>query len=199
MKKAIAYYRVSTDKQGLRGLGMGSQQDSVLRFAAQEGYTVVQVFEEVKSGTKRNRKHVLAALAACRQQQAVLLIAKLDRLARDVGFTDAVLKSPVKFVCVDMPSADKMMIQLHSVIAEHERDEISKRTKAALAEAKRRGTVLGNPVSWERANKRALDLRDKIDDARVCGARSARDIGQMLGMHTTQVQRVLIRLRELQK
>jgi DNA invertase Pin-like site-specific DNA recombinase len=199
MKKAIAYYRVSTDKQGIRGLGMEAQHMSVTKFAELADYTILQSFEEVMSGTKNKRPQITAALEACKKQGATLLIAKLDRLARDVGFVDALLKSDVKFIAVDMPAANKTMLQMHAVFAEFERDQISARTTAALIAAKQRGVVLGNPVSAKHADARAEALRIKIEDCRACGAKSAAQIGKMLDMHTTQVQRVLKRIEEMDK
>jgi DNA invertase Pin-like site-specific DNA recombinase len=192
--KAIAYYRVSTNKQGIIGLGMESQRDSVVKYAAREGYEIIQVFEEVKSGAKRNRRQVQAALAACRVAGAVLLVAKLDRVARDVGFVDKLIKGDVKFICVDMPGATKMMLQMFAIFAEYERDECSKRTKAAATVLRAHGVMLGNKKEKQRGMDRALDYKQRIEDARACGIESVRGLADICGVAPTAMVRILKRL-----
>ena len=150
MPQYVAYYRVSTDKQGLKGLGMDAQREAVSRFMAGKGDLAAQ-FIEVESGRKDNRPQLLAALAECRKRRAVLVIAKLDRLARNVHFISGLMNSDVEFVAVDMPSANRLTIHILAAVAEHEREMISVRTKAALAAAKARGTKLGNPRGAEAA------------------------------------------------
>jgi DNA invertase Pin-like site-specific DNA recombinase len=108
-------------------------------------------FIEVESGRKDNRPQLLAALAECRKRRAVLVIAKLDRLARNVHFISGLMNSDVEFVAVDMPSANRLTIHILAAVAEHEREMISQRTKAALTAAKARGTKLGNPRAAESA------------------------------------------------
>ena len=150
MTDYVAYYRVSTDKQGIKGLGMDAQREAVARFMAGKGDLAAQ-FIEVESGRKDNRPQLLAALAECRKRRAVLVIAKLDRLARNVRFISGLMNSDVEFVAVDMPSANRLTIHILAAVAEHEREMISQRTKAALAAAKARGTKLGNPRGAEAA------------------------------------------------
>lgn len=150
MTQYIAYYRVSTDKQGIKGLGMDAQREAVTRFIAGKGDLAAQ-FVEVESGRKENRTQLRAALAECRRSRAVLVIAKLDRLARNVHFISGLMNSGVEFVAVDMPSANRLTIHILAAVAEHEREMISQRTKAALAAAKARGTKLGNPRAAEAA------------------------------------------------
>jgi DNA invertase Pin-like site-specific DNA recombinase len=144
MAEFIAYYRVSTDRQGANGLGVAAQREAVARFIG-AGQLVAE-YTEVESGKKHaNRPQLLAALAECRKRRAVLLIARLDRLARNVAFIANLMESGVDFVAVDIPQATRLTIHILAAVAEHEREMISTRTKAALAEAKRRGTTLGNP------------------------------------------------------
>lgn len=150
MADYVAYYRVSTDKQGLKGLGMDAQREAVARFMAGREELAAQ-FIEVESGRKNNRPQLLAALAECRKRRAVLVIAKLDRLARNVHFISGLMNSDVEFIAVDMPSANRLTIHILAAVAEHEREMISQRTKAALAAAKARGTKLGNPRAAEAA------------------------------------------------
>jgi DNA invertase Pin-like site-specific DNA recombinase len=150
----VAYYRVSTDRQGASGLGLAAQREAVARFTG-PGQLVAE-YTEIESGKKHaNRPQLLAALADCRTRRAVLLIARLDRLARNVAFIANLMESGVDFVAVDMPQATRLTIHILAAVAEHEREMISTRTKTALAEAKRRGTTLGNP-RLEEARARAV-------------------------------------------
>ncbi|WP_138995277.1 recombinase family protein [Larkinella sp. C7] len=143
MIKAIAYYRVSTDRQGKSGLGLEAQQEAVRLFADRQGYQVTTHFTEIESGKKNNRPELLAALAQCRKEKATLIIAKLDRLGRNVAFIANLMESKVQFKAVDNPYADELMIHLLAAFAQHERKQISSRTKDALQAAIRRGVQLG--------------------------------------------------------
>jgi DNA invertase Pin-like site-specific DNA recombinase len=144
MKQAVVYYRVSTQKQGRSGLGLEAQQASVQHFIQAYGYQVIQEYTEIRSGRRDvNRPILQEALALCRKHKATLLIAKQDRLTRSVLFIATLLAAKVSFVSVSNPNAAKVMIYLDAVMAEHERDLISERTKNALQAAKRRGVELG--------------------------------------------------------
>ncbi len=140
---AVTYLRVSTDRQGQSGLGLDAQRAAVAAYVA--GRPVLGEFVEVESGRKDDRPQLAAALALCRQRRAVLVIAKLDRLARSVAFISNLMASGVEFVAADMPQANRLTVHILAAVAEHEREMISQRTKAALAAAKARGTRLGNP------------------------------------------------------
>jgi DNA invertase Pin-like site-specific DNA recombinase len=144
--KFISYIRVSTAQQGASGLGLEAQQAAVAGYVKPRGELLGE-FVEVETGKGANalarRPQLRAALDACKRQGATLLIAKLDRLARNVHFISGLLESGADFVAADMPQANKTMIQIHSVMAEWERDQISARTKAALAAARSRGVRLG--------------------------------------------------------
>ena len=145
MPAYVAYYRVSTDRQGASGLGLDAQRATVARHLNGQGQFIAE-YTEIESGRRHtNRPQLLAALEECRKRRAVLLIARLDRLARNVAFIANLMESGADFVAVDMPQATRLTIHILAAVAEHEREMISKRTKAALAEAKRRGTRLGNP------------------------------------------------------
>ena len=141
----VAYYRVSTDRQGTSGLGLEAQRRAVADFAAGRGGILAE-FTEVESGRKNDRPELRAALAACQRSRAVLVIAKLDRLARNVAFIAGLMESGVEFVAVDMPQANRLTIHILAAVAEHEREMISERTRVALAAAKARGVKLGNPA-----------------------------------------------------
>ena len=141
----VAYYRVSTERQGQSGLGLDAQKAAVAAYMRGQGELEAE-FVEVESGRKDDRPQLAAALALCRRKLGrVLVIAKLDRLARSVAFISNLMESGVAFVAVDMPHANKLTMHVLAAVAEHEREMISQRTKAALAAAKARGTRLGNP------------------------------------------------------
>lgn len=140
----IAYYRVSTDKQGRSGLGLDAQRAAVAAYIAGRGEMLAE-FTEIESGKKNDRPELAEALAQCRKQKARLIIAKLDRLARNVHFISGLMESGVDFVACDMPEANRLTLHILAAVAEHEREMISKRTKDALTAAKARGTRLGNP------------------------------------------------------
>lgn len=140
----IAYYRVSTDKQGRSGLGLDAQRQAVESFVAGRG-TILKEFTEVESGKRSDRPQLAEALTMCRQRKARLVIAKLDRLARNVHFISGLMESGVEFTACDMPEANRLTLHIIAAVAEHEREMISRRTKEALAAAKARGIKLGNP------------------------------------------------------
>lgn len=171
--KFITYYRVSTAKQGKSGLGLEAQREAVAAYIKNTGGEVIAEFEEIETGKGSNalerRPQLRGALAACKKQGAMLLIAKLDRLARNVHFVAGLIETGINFVAADMPQADKVMIQMHAVMSEHERDQISARTKAALAAAKARGKVLGMAGS---ANlKSNIEARQQAADSFAEGMR----------------------------
>jgi DNA invertase Pin-like site-specific DNA recombinase len=158
MAKFISYIRVSTQKQGDSGLGLEAQQEAVARHVGEN--TPIAEFKELESGkSAANRPQLMAALDLCKRKKAVLVVGKLDRLSRDVHFISGLLKSGVEFVACDNPHANKMTIQLLAVFAEHEREQISTRTKQALAAAKARGKKLGNP-RWKESISRARLAKD---------------------------------------
>lgn len=162
MTTYVAYYRVSTDRQGESGLGLEAQRASVSKFVL--GRTLVAEFREIESGKSDSRPQLEAALELCRKRRATLVIAKLDRLARDVHFISGLMKDGVDFVAVDMPQANRLTVHILAAVAEHEREAISQRTKAALQAAKTRGTRLGNP-RWEESIERARAARNPISIA----------------------------------
>jgi DNA invertase Pin-like site-specific DNA recombinase len=152
MADFIAYYRVSTDRQGSSGLGLEAQRAAVERFL--NGGRLLAEFTEIESGRRHvNRPQLQAALEECRRRKAVLLIARLDRLARNVAFISALMENGTEFIACDMPQATKFTVHILAAVAEHEREVISKRTKDALAQAKARGKKLGNPRPLEALKK----------------------------------------------
>ncbi len=165
MKIAIPYYRVSTDRQGISGLGLDAQRLAVKEYADRFNLELTDEFTEVESGTLNKRPVLHMALEQCKQSKAILLIAKLDRLGRNTVFIASLMESDVEFVAVDNPDANKLMLHIMAAFAEYERDQISQRTKAALAEAKKRGVKLGEhgaKVLSKRNKQQAIDFAVKM-------------------------------------
>ena len=132
-RKFVAYYRVSTEKQGRSGLGLEAQQEAVWSYLNGGAWTLVAEVVEVESGKKNDRPRLAEALRLCRLHGAVLIIAKLDRLARNVAFISNLMESGVEFTAVDFPQANRLTVHILAAVAEHEREMISRRTKEALA------------------------------------------------------------------
>lgn len=172
MRKIIAYIRVSTKRQGQSGLGMDAQQRAVEAYAA--GSTIVRTYTEVESGKRKDRPQLAAAIAHAKLIGAQLVIAKLDRLARNVAFVAALMESRVDFVCCDNPHASPLTIHILAAIAEDEAKRISQRTRDALAALKARGVKLGSarPGHWE---GREQSRRDGLSKARIAARAARRD------------------------
>jgi len=145
MKKYVAYYRVSTAKQGRSGLGLEAQENTTTSYLDSVKGELVEGYTDIESGSKDNRPELQKALRKCRLTGATLLIAKLDRLSRNRRFLMDLQDSSINFVCCDMPEANNFTVGLLACLADYERELISERTKAALKAAKARGVVLGNP------------------------------------------------------
>lgn len=143
----------STDKQGKSGLGLEAQRKAILDYLNGGRWELVQEFVEVESGKHNGRPQLAAALAACKKHRARLVIAKLDRLSRNLAFIAALMESGVEFTAVDNPHANKLTVHILAAVAQHEREVISERSKAALAAAKARGRQLGNPRLSEAAKR----------------------------------------------
>ena len=195
--KYVSYFRVSTQKQGNSGLGLEAQQAMVRTYLNGGDWQMVAEFIEIESGKRReNRPKLNEALALCRKTGATLLIAKLDRLARNVHFISGLIESGVKFIAVESPNDDTFMLHVRAVIGEKEAKDIGDRTKAALKAARARGTVLGGRrVSADRwaeitsqsnqqrsraAAERVSSLAPVINALRSEGAVTLRDIAAKL-------------------
>ena len=146
MKKFVAYYRVSRKEQGISGLGLSAQKSSVEKYVTSQDGIILKDFTEIETGTnKRERVEIHKAIQLAKDEGAILIIAKLDRLARNVSFVSSLMDAGIEFLAVDMPSANNFTIHIFSALAEQEAKLISSRTKLALAELKKKGVKLGNP------------------------------------------------------
>jgi DNA invertase Pin-like site-specific DNA recombinase len=217
----VAYYRVSTERQGRSGLGLEAQKAAVREHLNGGNWKIVAEFVEVESGKRSDRPQLAAALGACALRGAKLIIAKLDWLARNVAFVSNLMEAGVDFVAVDFPTANRLTVHILAAVAEHEAKMISERTKAALAAAKARGRKLGGnrgvPLTLEArqagcerrttiADERAAALAPTIVELRAAGAATLQAIADGLNgagiptasgrgeWHPVQVSRVLARL-----
>ena len=160
-RQYVAYYRVSTQRQGNSGLGLSAQRTGVNAYLHNRGVLIAE-FTDVESGKKDNRPQLLKAIACCKERGGVLLIAKLDRLTRNVAFIFTLRDSGAQFVCADMPEANTLTIGVMATMAQHEREVIGDRTRKALAEKKRAGFVLGKPENLTRAAmQKGLEVRQQ--------------------------------------
>lgn len=146
MKKYISYYRVSTQQQGNSGLGLNAQKTLVGNFLNLNDILIAE-YEEIESGKKNDRPQLHKAIEQCKKDNAILLIAKLDRLSRNASFIFTLRDSKIDFVCTDMPEANSVTIGIMAVLAQDEREKTSQRTKDALAELKKKGIKLGTPAN----------------------------------------------------
>lgn len=223
-ERFIAYYRVSTKRQGRSGLGLDAQKRSVRDYLGSRHHYLVSEFTETESGTRSDRPKLKAALDACRLYRARLVIAKLDRLARNASFLLNLRDAGVDFVCCDMPDANRLTVGILAMVAEDEAERISQRTKDALAAAKARGVKLGvsgplnlknrelgskkgNQSKTKKANDRALVLAPIVAPLAEKGL-SLREIAHHLNSqriptprgnhwHPAQVKRLVERLGQI--
>lgn len=219
--KFVAYYRVSTMKQGQSGLGLDAQRQAVSSYMdgvcrADDNCRVVGEYVEIESGRKGQRPQLDAAIAHAKKEKATLVVAKLDRLYRNVHFVTKLMEDKIDFVCCDMPDANKLTIHILAAVAEHERELISERTKKALAALKERGVKLGTPdpqagchkgnaTKQAEADKYAQNVAPIIREIQEAGCRSLRDIAKSLerrgirtprggqNWHASQVSNVMAR------
>jgi DNA invertase Pin-like site-specific DNA recombinase len=226
MCKVVAYYRVSTEGQGRSGLGLAAQKDAVSTLCRLRGWHIAAEFTEVESGKRDDRPQLDAAKHRAKVTGSVLVVAKLDRLSRNVAFLASLQDSGTRFLAADMPEANELTVHIMAAVAQAERKAIGTRTTDALAAAKARGVRLGNPngaAALQRAAKgnvaavaairadaqeRAADLSPIISDIRASGATSLPAIARELNIrgivtarggawHPSSVRNLLGRLAAL--
>jgi DNA invertase Pin-like site-specific DNA recombinase len=187
----VAYFRVSTDRQGRSGLGLEAQREAVESYLNGGRWSLVAELTEIESGKRNDRPELEKALAACKKQKAKLVIAKLDRLSRNLAFIATLMDSGVEFVAVDNPHANKLTVHILAAVAQHEREIISARTSAALKAAKARGRRLGNPklaearrhaavAKKERADRYSANVLPVIREIQESGIKSLRGVARAL-------------------
>jgi DNA invertase Pin-like site-specific DNA recombinase len=213
----IAYYRVSTDRQGRSGLGLEAQRQAVLDYLNGGGWKMVGEFTDVETGrsparlTLAKRPQLQAALSEAKRRKATLIFAKLDRLARNVAFISALMETGVDFVAADMPSANRFMLHVYAALGEEEGRRIADRTRAALQAAKARGVKLGKTgreraaENRAQANTFARKLRPALRELRAAGVTTVRGVAEELNRrgiatprggqwHPTSAARLLARM-----
>ena len=201
MSRAIAYLRVSTQKQGRSGLGLDAQRAAIARFSESEGWEIVEELVEVESGKGADaissRPILGEALAKAKKLKLPIVVAKLDRLSRDVAFISGLMAQRVKFVVTELGAdTDPFLLHLYAALAEKERSLISERTKAAMAAAKARGAVFGNPRLSEVNNARSSrsratsdTLKPLLDEMRAEGRLSYEAMARGLNARGVQAPR----------
>jgi len=202
-RKFTVYLRVSTSRQGESGLGLEAQRSAVVNYVGslKSGAEIVKEFVEVESGRKADRPVLAEAIRFCRESGSLLCVAKLDRLSRDLHFITTLQKSKVDFVAADNPHATPFLIHILVAVAEHERNMISTRTKAALDAARRRGVKFGNPryeeaipkavKAWKQlAEDRNAELRRLVTETMAkTGLTKLADIAQALNLRGVKTNR----------
>lgn len=225
--KIISYLRVSTAKQGQSGLGLEAQQAAIDALVRQRRMIVIETFTEIESGKVNERPELRKAIHLCKVTGATLVIAKLDRLSRNACFLLTLRDSGIKFIAADMPDANDLTVGIMALIAQHEREAISRRTREALQAAKARGQKLGNPNGAEairragkgnaagvkvikgNADRHALNLKPVIDSLHGRGVSSLGQIAEALNAncmltprgtrwYKSSVKNLLARLEGLQ-
>ncbi len=159
--KFVAYFRISTQKQGINGNGIHAQQEAVNNFIKHNGNVLIASFTEQESGRKDSRPELLKAIECCRLNDAVLVVAKLDRLSRSVRFIAELMESKIRFVCAEMPEMNDLTIYIFAAMSQHEARLISERTKAGLRQARLRGSRLGKPENLTEEGKRLGQINIK--------------------------------------
>jgi DNA invertase Pin-like site-specific DNA recombinase len=206
VQQAIAYYRVSTARQGRSGLGIEAQREAVIRFASAEGFEIATEFVEIETGKGADaldrRPQLAAALAAGRKSKCPVIVAKLDRLSRDVAFISGLMAQRVPFIVAELGrDADPFMLHLYAALAEKERRLISERTKSALAARKAQGARLGNRTNpaaalargrqalATEANVFAMDVMPVVEALRQSGLTDLRGIASALNARGVRTAR----------
>ena len=200
--KFVAYYRVSTGRQGKSGLGLDAQRERVLSYLNGGNWSLVGEFTEVESGRMNDRPALESAIKLCKKEKATLVVATLDRLTRDLAFGAMLLNDrQVKFVCADFPEASREMLQMRMVFAEWEARKIGERTKLALGELKKKGKKLGCPtpeigsaIGIAKLQAKADRYAERVgpvvrDIIRKSGATSLREIAGALSARGVQTPR----------
>ncbi len=187
MEKFVAYYRVSTRKQGISGLGLEGQRNRVEEFVSNRGGVIVGAFQEVESGTRPNRPELLKAIALCKDLGTTLIVSEVDRLTRAANFVDTLRDSGIEFIATDMPFANRQNIDVVALLAQHQWEKISSATKAALKVKIARGWKPGNAQNFSNEDRRkgaeavrAAAMENENNRKAALYAKSLQDAGNTL-------------------
>jgi DNA invertase Pin-like site-specific DNA recombinase len=195
MEKYISYYRVSTQRQNISGLGLEAQKSEVNNFLRSTDSLICE-YQEAESGKNNHRPQLLKAIMHCKEVDATLLIAKLDRLSRNAAFIFTLKDSNVKFKCVDMPEANSLTIGIMAVLAQEEREMISLRTKKALHELKKKGVTLGSPQNLTDKARKKGTATIKRNALRNENNRRATSVIVLLRNEKSSFQKIADKLNE---
>ncbi len=194
MEAFIAYYRVSTLRQGASGLGLEAQKNSVLSFL--NNRTILAEFTDVETGKNDNRPQLLKAIELAKQTNSTLLIAKLDRLSRNLTFVSTLMDTKVKFICADMPDANELTIHIFAALAQWERKRISERTKSALGALKARGKTLGTPENFTDEARKLGPLQLKKTANSNANNQKAKKVINLLNKNGKSLREIATELNE---
>jgi DNA invertase Pin-like site-specific DNA recombinase len=194
MKQFVSYLRVSTQRQGVSGLGLAAQREAIANYLAGKECKLIHEYVEIESGKRhQNRPKLQEALKHCKKLKATLIVGKLDRLGRNTAFIASLMESGVDFLAADLPEANTLVLHIMAAMAEYERTAISTRTKAALAQAKARGVKLGGPKILEAgsngrksqmkaADRHAANVKPVIDQIKLAGITTLQGIADTLNV-----------------
>lgn len=190
----IAYYRVSTQRQGQSGLGLEAQRASVLSFL--NNRPLIGEFTDIETGKSDTRPQLLKAIELAKQSNSTLVIAKLDRLSRNLTFVSTLMDTKVKFICVDMPDANELTIHIFGALAQWERKRISERTKAAMAQLKNKGVKLGSPQNFTESVRTMGPQKIKQQAEVNTNNQKARKVINLLSKNGKSLRQITLELNE---
>ncbi len=194
MEQFVAYFRVSTSRQGLSGLGLEAQRNSVISFL--NSRPLLAEFTDVETGKSDNRPQLLKAIDLAKQTNSTLVIAKLDRLSRNLTFISMRMDAKTKFVCCDMPDANELTISIFGALAQWERQRISDRTRSALQALKTRGKKLGSPTNFTEEVRKMGPIKNKLIADNNPNNQKARKVINLLHKNGKSLREIATELNE---
>ncbi len=194
MEQFIAYFRVSTQRQGLSALGLEAQKSAVLSFL--HNRVLIAEFTDIETGKNDNRPELLKAIELAKKTNSTLLIAKLDRLSRNLTFISTLMDAKVRFICADMPDANELTIHIFAALAQWERKRISSRTKEALTQLKKRGVKLGTPENFTDQVRKMGTVKLKQIAAANPNNQKAKKLVNLLSKNGKSLREIAVELNE---
>jgi len=194
MEQFIAYYRVSTSRQCSSGLGLEGQKTAVLSYM--NNRPILSEFTDIETGKNDNRPQLIKAIELAKQNNSILVIAKLDRLPRNLTFISTLMDAKVKFLCCDMPDANELTIHIFAALAQWERVRIADRTRTALAALKARGTILGKPEKFTQEARKMGPIKLKQIALENPNNQKAKKVINLLSKNGKNLREIAIELNE---